>query len=155
MHSSFHIGQSLRRYSQFSIIQHAAPHCTKLYETFGSGCVCSYSQCEDMEEEVIRMQVTVMNGIRTKRKRNESIPQQGWRLVLRTCQCAFYWQACFIGLRHFQDMLSSEWRKKLTKKAENNSGEDHILSFCIRIKEIHLLDPRLPFQKTGLINGVH
>ena len=117
--------------------------------------MCSYSQCEDMEEEVLRMQVTVMNGIRIKRKINESIPQQGRRLVLRTCQCSFYWQARFNWLRHFQDMLSSEWRKKLTKKAENNSGEDHISSLCIHIKETHLLDPRLPFQKTGLINGVH
>lgn len=44
--------------------------------------------------------------------------------------------------------------KKLTKKAENNNVEDHILSLCISLKEIDLLDPWLPFQMTKLINGV-
>lgn len=75
--------------------------------------------------------------------------------LLRTCQHAVYRQTRFIWLRHFQDTLSSKRRKKLTEKTENNRVEDRILSLCISIKEIYLLDPRLPFQKTKLINGVH
>lgn len=96
------------------------------------------------------------NGLRLK-MRNQSIQHQkrGHLFIENMSLSAFYWQIPFMGLRHFRETLSSAWKKKFTQKAENNNVEDHILSLCISIKEIDLVDLWLPFQMTNLINGAH
>lgn len=91
-----------------------------------------------------------MNGIWIQRKWNESIPQLGRghasieNMSVCTLTNLFYLVTSFLTL---------SWVEKLTEKTENSSMEDDILTICI--KEIYLLNPWLPFQRTKLINRIY
>lgn len=120
MHSCFHIGQSLHCYSQF--VERAGLHCSMLCQTL-SATVCARIY-NSLVTQICRRKSAACRWLSWMTYEEREIEVT----LLRTCQCVFYWQTCFIWLRHCKDTLSSEWRKRLTEKAENSSVEGHILT---------------------------